>query len=196
MGNGLNQAMTAVLCLAWVIIYYSMMNGSEQAGAKLYFVAMCPYVILTIFLGMGLRTGFPRLFNRLTLQSSWLQQNLYPVKVEMAAKKVSTFYLNQIGSCWQQLVLGLMLLVRFSIHLVFHMVALLLFPATILLIKTFIAMRSLLPFSTVERRFSQHVWSLHYLDSKQKQHIMHVLNYKLILCPMQITGLKILLPKE
>ena len=57
MGNGLNQAMTAVLCLAWVIIYYSMMNGSEQAGAKLYFVAMCPYVILTIFLGMGLRSG-------------------------------------------------------------------------------------------------------------------------------------------
>ena len=55
--NGLNQAMTAVLCLAWVIIYYSMMNGSEQAGAKLYFVAMCPYVILTIFLGMGLRSG-------------------------------------------------------------------------------------------------------------------------------------------
>ena len=58
MGNGLNQAMTAVLCLAWVIIYYSMMNGSEQAGAKLYFVAMCPYVILTIFLGMGLRSRY------------------------------------------------------------------------------------------------------------------------------------------
>ena len=68
MGNGLNQAMTAVLCLAWVIIYYSMMNGSEQAGAKLYFVAMCPYVILTIFLGMGLRNGYKDADLRLRLK--------------------------------------------------------------------------------------------------------------------------------
>ena len=53
-GNGINTAMVSVLLLAWIIIFYSVMNGSEQAGSKLYFIALFPYVVLTIFLIMGL----------------------------------------------------------------------------------------------------------------------------------------------
>ena len=53
-GNGINTAMISVLLLAWIIIFYSVMNGSEQAGSKLYFIALFPYVVLTIFLIMGL----------------------------------------------------------------------------------------------------------------------------------------------
>ena len=53
--NGINwSVLFSVLILAWIIIYYAMMNGSEQAGPKLYFIAISPYVVLFIFLIMGL----------------------------------------------------------------------------------------------------------------------------------------------
>ena len=37
-----------------MIIFWVMMNGSESAGAKLYFIAFFPYVVLFIFLIIGL----------------------------------------------------------------------------------------------------------------------------------------------
>ena len=46
--------MLLVLFLAWFIIFWSMMNGSETAGVKLYFIAFIPYIVLVIFLITGL----------------------------------------------------------------------------------------------------------------------------------------------
>ena len=37
--GGVQIDMLLVLLIAWVIIFYTMMNGSETVGAKLYFIA-------------------------------------------------------------------------------------------------------------------------------------------------------------
>merc|ERR1711892_1543196 len=59
--------MTLVLCLAWLIVFYLLMNGAEATGGALYFIALMPYFVLTIFLGIGLSSdggidGLVRLF--------------------------------------------------------------------------------------------------------------------------------------
>ena len=51
--GGVQIEMLLVLVLAWVMIFWSMQNGSEAAGAKLYFIAFCPYIVLVIFLVAG-----------------------------------------------------------------------------------------------------------------------------------------------
>jgi len=59
--------MTMVLCLAWLIVFYLLMNGAEATGGALYFIALMPYAVLAIFLGIGLSSdggidGLVRLF--------------------------------------------------------------------------------------------------------------------------------------
>ena len=59
--------MTLVLCLAWLIVFYLLMNGAEATGGALYFIALMPYAVLAIFLGIGLSSdggidGLVRLF--------------------------------------------------------------------------------------------------------------------------------------
>jgi solute carrier family 6 amino acid/orphan transporter-like 15/16/17/18/20 len=48
--------MTLVLFLAWVVVFMISMNGSQAAGGMLYFIALTPYVVLAIFLVIGLIT--------------------------------------------------------------------------------------------------------------------------------------------
>ncbi|CBY18648.1 unnamed protein product [Oikopleura dioica] len=54
--EGLNSDMVLVLLLGWVIVFMISMNGAEAGGAFLYFIAITPYVVLLIFLGIGLST--------------------------------------------------------------------------------------------------------------------------------------------
>ena len=59
--------MTLVLCLAWLIVFYLLMNGAEATGGALYFIALMPYFVLAVFLGIGLSSvggsdGLVRLF--------------------------------------------------------------------------------------------------------------------------------------
>jgi len=55
--EGLNSDMVLVLLLGWVIVFMISMNGAEAGGAFLYFIAITPYVVLLIFLGIGLSTA-------------------------------------------------------------------------------------------------------------------------------------------
>ena len=69
--EGVQGDMALVLLLAWVIIFWVMMNGSESAGAKLYFIAFFPYVVLFIFLIIGLvQEGGPEGLNIL-MRPDW-----------------------------------------------------------------------------------------------------------------------------
>ena len=59
--------MILVLGLAWLIVFYLLMNGAEATGGALYFIALMPYVVLTTFLIIGLTSdggteGLVRLF--------------------------------------------------------------------------------------------------------------------------------------
>ena len=47
------------------------MNGSEQAGKKLYFIALFPYFVLTIFLIMGLTSDGGLDGLRILLSPDW-----------------------------------------------------------------------------------------------------------------------------
>ena len=55
--NGINENMLLVLLLAWFIVFMISMNGAEAGGAFLYFIALMPYVVLSIFLIIGLTTA-------------------------------------------------------------------------------------------------------------------------------------------
>ena len=52
--EGINEDMILVLLLGWFIVFMISMNGAEAGGAFLYFIALMPYVVLTIFLIIGL----------------------------------------------------------------------------------------------------------------------------------------------
>ena len=52
--DGIDRDMILVLVVAWCIVFMISMNGAEAGGAALYFIALMPYVVLSIFLVIGL----------------------------------------------------------------------------------------------------------------------------------------------
>ena len=48
---------TLVFALAWLLVYMVLMNGIKEAGKIIWFTALFPYVVLTIFLIRGATLG-------------------------------------------------------------------------------------------------------------------------------------------
>ena len=48
---------TLVFALAWLLVYAVLMNGIKEAGKIIWFTALFPYVVLTIFLIRGATLG-------------------------------------------------------------------------------------------------------------------------------------------
>lgn len=95
--------MLLVLFLAWFIIFWSMMNGSETAGAKLYFIAFIPYIVLVIFLITGLMQdggaeGFRVRFFEFLLIFQW--QTFKNFSKLLFSKTESHTFSNRINGRW------------------------------------------------------------------------------------------------
>ena len=52
--DGIRWWMLIALAIAWIIVYLIIMKGIQSSGYVVYFTAMFPYVVLTIFLIRGL----------------------------------------------------------------------------------------------------------------------------------------------
>ena len=50
---------TLVFALAWLLVYVVLMNGIKEAGKIIWFTALFPYLVLTIFLIRGATLGKP-----------------------------------------------------------------------------------------------------------------------------------------
>ena len=48
---------TLVFALAWLLVYVVLMNGIKEAGKIIWFTALFPYLVLTIFLIRGATLG-------------------------------------------------------------------------------------------------------------------------------------------
>ena len=84
--------MPMILCLllAWVIVFNVMMNGSESSGGQLYFIAFFPYVVLTLFLIMGLiQDGGPEGLVVSFVKKSW-HYNYFHIFKDLKAVKSSS----------------------------------------------------------------------------------------------------------
>lgn len=52
--DGIRWWMLICLALAWIIVYLIIMKGIQSSGYVVYFTALFPYVVMTIFFVRGL----------------------------------------------------------------------------------------------------------------------------------------------
>jgi hypothetical protein len=88
--DGIRWWMLICLAVSWVVVYLIIMKGIQESGKVVYFTALFPYVVMTIFFVRGLT---------LPGAGAGLAHMFYP-KVTVEKMAIASWSLNSLPEKW------------------------------------------------------------------------------------------------